>query len=533
MKDLFAHTALAQIPKILTLLDRNQHSPTYGCFDRNFWHYKIIDFPSGMAQEFVLPLALAYTTDILDNSFYHQQVLKQWVAAGIDYALKSAHPDGSCDDYFPFERAAGATAFSLYACIESYWRLSFDNQKMLAFFRQRADWLADHQESGQLTNHQALIVLCLELLSRLLKTDRWNQVKSQRLMQIFDWQNSEGWFQEYEGCDLGYQTLTISCLARIYALNPDERLKASLIKAVALAAEFVHPDGSFGGEYSSRNTYNFFPHGFELIGRWHPPALSINDQILQGLANGKAPCYADDHLIGHHTWNYLLAWQDFVVDRPPLSSRSNERIWFRQAKLLIDRRQGTELYVALHKGGVFKLFRDQQLIVSDTQFSLQVRQGSETRNAVGHLIDGYEIKVDIDEIIIQGQLGWAKQKQMTPLNLLILRIMMLTLGRFNPNLIRKLLQNILIIGKHNAPFQFMRRLRWQDERWHITDELYAHNRDNTWNQVISAKIGSDQTSIYVVMSRPFQSGQLQEWLDLTEQVQHLQPGEVLRVERWI
>ena len=45
-RDLFAQEALAQIPKILTLGDRNPHSPTYGCFDRNFWHYKIIDFPS-------------------------------------------------------------------------------------------------------------------------------------------------------------------------------------------------------------------------------------------------------------------------------------------------------------------------------------------------------------------------------------------------------------------------------------------------------------------------------------------------------
>ena len=57
-RDLFAREALAQIPKILTLQDRNAHSLTYGCFDRNFWHYKIIDFPAGMAAEFVWPLAL-------------------------------------------------------------------------------------------------------------------------------------------------------------------------------------------------------------------------------------------------------------------------------------------------------------------------------------------------------------------------------------------------------------------------------------------------------------------------------------------
>jgi hypothetical protein len=66
-RDLFAREALVQIPKLLTLLDRNAHSPTYGCFDRNFWQYKIIDFPSGMAQEFVWPLALAYDTDVPDN----------------------------------------------------------------------------------------------------------------------------------------------------------------------------------------------------------------------------------------------------------------------------------------------------------------------------------------------------------------------------------------------------------------------------------------------------------------------------------
>lgn len=526
-RDRFAREALAQIPKILTLLDRNPHSPTYGCFDRNFWHYKIIDFPSGMAQEFVLPLTLAYLTPVSDNPFYGQSVIKQWVAAGMHYAAKSAHADGSCDDYFPFERAGGAAAFSLLACIESYMRLEFQDAKLLDFFSCRADWLAHHQESGRLTNHQALIVLCLELLSRLLNTDRWDRAKAQRLEQVFDWQNEEGWFQEYEGCDPGYHTLTISCLARIYQMNPDPRLKQSLIKAVELATHFVHPDGSFGGEYTSRNTYNFFPHGFELVGQWLPAALAINDRFLVGLANGKAPCYADDHIIGHHTWNYLLTWHDFVADRPALSPRLDGRIWLPQARLLIDRRQGTELYLALNKGGVFKLFQNAELTAADTQFSLQVRQGNKIKNAVGHLVSDYTVEIEPDEILIRGQLGWAKQKQMTPLNLMILRVVMLTVGRFFPNLIRKILQKLLIVGKSDAPFQFVRRFRWQNGHWHVTDELRA----NRWDDVVTAGIGCDQTSIYVVMSRTFQVGQLQEWLDLTEAVKSLNLGEPLKVER--
>jgi hypothetical protein len=526
-KNLFAREALAQIPKILTLLDRNPHSPTYGCFDRNFWQYKIIDFPSGMSQEFVYPLALAYHTDLDCNPFYQQPIIKDWIRAGISYAAQTAHSDGSCDDYFPYERAAGAAAFSLLAGIESYTLMQLDEPELLSFLARRADWLATHQESGRLTNHQALIVLCLELLAKLLKSDRWKQSKRERLEQVLSWQNSEGWFQEYEGCDPGYHTLTISCLARIYELNPSDRLKDALAKAVILAAQFVHPDGSYGGEYTSRNTYNFFPHGFELVGKWLPEALNINDQFLKGLANSLAPCYADDHIIGHHTWNYLLAYRDFVSVRPPLKSRPQGRFWLPEGGILIDRRDQTELYLALNKGGVFKLFINGKLVASDTQFSLQVAGENKIKNAIGHLVDNYQTKVEQDEIIIKGLLGWAKQKQMNPFNLIILRIVMLSVGRFFPNLIRTILQKILITGKQNAPFSFRRKLCWKHGAWQVTDELSSSN----WNKVISGGIGGDQTSIYVVMSRTFQLGQLQPWLDLTEQIEQLSAGETLRLER--
>ena len=329
-KDLFAREAIAQIPKILTLLDRNPHSPTYGCFDRSFWQYKVLDFPSGMSQEFVYPLALAYYTDIDNNPFYHQSVIIDWVEAGILYAAKSSHPDGSCDDYFPYERAGGAAAFSLLACIESYTLMGLNNPEILRFFVKRADWLAHHQESGRLTNHQALIVLCLELLSRLLQDNRWDKSKQERLEQVLSWQNPEGWFQEYEGCDPGYHTLTISCLARVYELNPSNPLKDAIAKAVILASQFVHPDGSYGGEYTSRNTYNFFPHGFELVGKWMPEALNINDRFLQGLAKGLAPCYADDRIIGHHTWNYLLTWRDYIGDRPEIKPHPPGRFYLEE-----------------------------------------------------------------------------------------------------------------------------------------------------------------------------------------------------------
>ncbi len=547
-RDLFAYEALRQIPKLLTLQDRNPHSPTYGCFDRNFWQYKIIDFPSGMSQEFVWPLALVYDLPLPNNPYYQQQAVKSWVEAGILYAARSAHRDGSCDDYFPFERAGGAAAFSLLACLEAYQRLSLHNTEhsaeALRFFELRANWLAHHNESGQLTNHQALIVLCLLHAGVVLKTDRWEGAIAERLNRVFSWQNSEGWFQEYEGCDPGYHTLTVSCLAQIYELEQtltsggqlakgvidSPRLRQALTEAVRLAAHFVHPDGSYGGEYTSRNTYNFFPHGFELVGRWLPEALSINDRFAKGLEKGLGACYTDDHIVGHHTWNYLLTWQDAVTNRPPIRwPKKQARVWLKNARVLIDRRADSHLYLALNKGGTFKFFQGNHLTCSDTQFSVQVRQGRSLKNAVGHLVGPYEVQVDDNEITIQGALGWAKQKQMTTLNLLILRAVMFTVGRFFPNMIRKLLQKVLITGKNAAPFDFERRLVWQEEShtWQVIDQL----RSPDWSQVVSAGIAADQTSIYVVMSRTFQLGQLQPWLDLTEKVKKLEKGEVLSVVR--
>ena len=526
-RDLFACEALKQIPKILTLMDRNRHSPTYGCCDRTFWQYKVIDFPAGMSQEFVYPLALAYHCNLADNIFYQQPAIKEWVEAGIVYAAKSSHPNGSCDDYFPYERAAGAAAFSLLACIESYRLMGLHNPQLLDFFGRRADWLAKHQESGRLTNHQALIVLCLELLGKLVKSDRWDTYKAERLEQVLAWQNPEGWFIEYEGCDPGYHTLTISCLARVYELNPSERLKRAIALGVKLAGEFVHADGSYGGEYTSRNTYNFFPHGFELVGKWLPEALNINDRFLQGLAKGLGSCYADDRIVGHHTWNYLLAWNDFVPTRPLLQPRLPGRFYLQQGGIIIDRRGNTELYLALNKGGVFKLFRDNKLVASDTQFSLLFREGKKLRNAVAHLVGNYEVTVEDDLIAIAGNLGWAKQKQMNSLNLIILRLVMLSLGRFFPNLIRRILQNILITGKTDAPFRFKRTLAWQGDRWQVRDELISES----WQNVTAVDLGCDRTSIYVVMSRTFQPGQLQPAWDLSDHLPSLRSGESLKLVR--
>ena len=180
--------------------------------------------------------------------------------------------------------------------------------------------------------------------------------------------------------------------------------------------------------------------------------------------------------------------------------------------------------MALNKGGSFKLFRRGEFVASDTQISLKMRDGS---TAVCHHIDDYAIDVGADYIEIAGNAGWAKQKLMLPLDNILLRTFMLTIGRFFPGFVRRLLQQILITYKRIAPFQFSRRFEWEGGELIVSDCIGAEK----WDDVISAGVGGHQTSISVVQSRPYHPSQHQPWLDITKKTQKLKSGQALRIKR--
>ncbi len=102
------------------------------------------------------------------------------------------------------------------------------------------------------------------------------------------------------------------------------------------------------------------------------------------------------------------------------------------------------------------------------------------RRATPSRISSGNIDVDARSrrpITIRGKLGWAKTKQMTTFNLVVLRVLMFTVGRFFPDLIRKLLQRLLITGKKSAPLQFTRTLAWEGDRLRVIDELTTPSWD--------------------------------------------------------
>ncbi|HEX7181706.1 MAG TPA: hypothetical protein VF756_07675, partial [Thermoanaerobaculia bacterium] len=132
-----------QLPRVLTQMDRDPGSPTFGGFDRNHWHYKIRDFPSAILQQG------AFVVDALRRGLLgpvpDPQAAERWCAGAVNALGRQVDRAGGVDEYYPYERSYPAAAFGLWAAA----RLLADWQASAPHLAARIDLeplrrLADH-----------------------------------------------------------------------------------------------------------------------------------------------------------------------------------------------------------------------------------------------------------------------------------------------------------------------------------------------------------------------------------------------------
>ena len=518
-RDWYAYEALRALPRIILMIDKNRFSKTYGCFDREYWHYRTVDFPCGMNQEFCLPLALAYKYDLPHNPYYRNERLKELAVASIRFAAQSAHPDGTCDDYFPFEKALGALVFTLYAMTESYIELDLDDTQLLDFFRLRGDWLCNHNETGQLANHQAFAALALYNVYLLTGEQRFLDGSNHFRDITLSWQHDEGWFQEYEGADPGYHSCSIAFLAKLWQKSQDPALVEPVKRAVEFAAYFMHPDGSYAGEYGSRNTYHFYPHGFEVWGQFTPTATRIAQTFLQRSMPERRRYYNDDNrMCAHYVYDWIHAWRDYDVtnrDGTLDDHRPNFERWFDDAKMFVKKTDNYYAVFSPFKGGVLKVYDDNGPIHSDTGLLAKTADGEVL---VAHLVDDeHSIDVDLDagRFTVRGALSRRRYPLPSPVKQIAFRGMNLSVGRLGPNAVRAILQKVLITGKPRTDVRFERTVEFGDESIEIRDSIDASKTSTRFEDLAA---GSDATSIYVANSNTFQESVLLPWTELGQHV---------------
>ena len=143
---------------LLSEINRDPSSSSYGCFDRRYWAWKLTDFPEATFQRNLSGLSWYLHQLRIENK---GQFLVNVIKSGLIFALSIQHRDGSFDQAYPHEHSYGATGFLLPDLINAFLEIRSDCRDIEiksfeAGFRSAADFLVRSSEQHSLiSNHLA------------------------------------------------------------------------------------------------------------------------------------------------------------------------------------------------------------------------------------------------------------------------------------------------------------------------------------------------------------------------------------------
>lgn len=259
VKDTLRSVVEQQLPRMLTQVSRDADSPSYGCFDRNFWHYKIRDFSSIILQQG------GYALHCAVQHFFPNETQKkniQKLAAGAaSFWNQRAEKHGAFEEYYPFEQGYPPVAFSSLAVAklvhENVVSLS-EVKNGLAIAAKQLLTRFESQAANQQVAGTAALCVIRKIAPELVPQSELDEI----LHRTFAMQNDEGWFPEYDGPDIGYLSVTMDCLCDMYDFTGDERCITALEKACNFTAWFVLSSFAGAGMHNSRNTDYIVPYSF-------------------------------------------------------------------------------------------------------------------------------------------------------------------------------------------------------------------------------------------------------------------------------
>lgn len=294
----FFTIAKFSIPRILGLGDRDPESPTYGCFDRNYWHYKLLDLPNIRFQEAVSMLALLYRHNLVEE-FYQNQKVRSLAIAAIEFAFSRQNSDGSFNEVYPFERSFCGTSFAGCALAESMLALKLEGWE--AQLTKLADWLA-RNNNVEVANQMAAAANALYAVYAITHNTVYHDAALRKIDLMKRQKGQHRYLPEYGGFDLGYLSITLSHLASLWKLSHHEGVREMAEDAMDLIDETLDDYGRFDWMTMSRTTQFVYPHGFAVFKQF--PVL---EKLKNGLAGNMIlnPAWMDDRYCIAFALDYL------------------------------------------------------------------------------------------------------------------------------------------------------------------------------------------------------------------------------------
>ncbi len=427
----YAREIDSTLPRLLALADVDPLSPTRGFGDRQYWAWKLIDFPNGTLQGAVNGLSALLQMKAFSTRV-SQAALEQRVIDMLLATPRMMRRDGSFEEALPYEQSYCVTALVAYDYFNALARLpeGLPLPPAAAIERAIAFLVSRDETHALISNHLATAVVALLRWDRLCGDRRARDKAETLLERILYRQSREGWFVEYGGADPGYQTLCMTHLADAAEMLDDERLWQALGRGIDFIAHFVQPDGSFGGVYGSRATRIYYPAAMEMLARRFKNAEKIAARMRRSVAEAttvpltsidqpnflpvfnnycQALLSADPALGGEDTWS------------PPAG-----RHWMPEAGLLVDIGETHHTVISTRKGGVVYHWRRSELATSDAGLVLDTGDGGYLTSQTGGAVT---VELAEDRVRVVGRLTRRSLPLPNAFNFLVLRILALTVMR--------------------------------------------------------------------------------------------------------
>ena len=456
---IFRDEICKSLPRVLSLIETDETSLTYGMGDRYHWAWGLIDFGNGTFQGLANGFSRLWISGLWPYSTSTEKFIEK-INALFRGAKNLTRKDGSLEEAFPNEGSYCVTALVAYDLL-----VTIDLLHDLINEELKNEWLKivspmilflvrSDETHALISNHLATAVAALVRWSKMVGGGQDENSKADSLLErILSNQSSEGWFKEYEGADPGYQSLCTYYLADVHLNRKDLNLLDPLRKSVQFLWHFAHPDGSFGGHYGSRSTRFFYPGGLVALSEEMPEAHSlsefmaesISEQRVVGLSGMDEPNLAP--MFNSYAWAASLETKSplqnttALPDRIlPCKAKQPFRRNFAEAGILVDR--GVDHYTVLNykKGGVVQHYSRDKLHHVDTGIVIRAPNQKLGSNQF-HDVE-QRIELNDSKVVITSQVAEMSKKTISPAKFLILRILCLTVFRFS--LIREFVKRKLV-----------------------------------------------------------------------------------------
>ncbi|MEM3126727.1 MAG: hypothetical protein QW331_01510 [Candidatus Woesearchaeota archaeon] len=495
MSNVYQHGILCNIKRLLSLEDRNVGSPTYGCFDRSYWHYKQTDFACARSQEAVLTLAYIYSIPFKDNIYYKNPNIKEWILAGIKFWTQIQNKNGSFNEWYPDESSYVATAFSAFAISEALIAINEKPEKEVIDALEKAALYLKKRKERRVVNQEAGASAALLNIYLLTKKRSFLEAFDEKKEEVLKGQHEEGWWEEYGSVDAGYLSWTLYYLTKIFQKTKDKKIRDAICKALEFLDE-ISFKWTVGAEVTSRNTDYLAPLSFEYFkteASKHLAAISRSKDIADLFS-------LDDRYLSYMAYCWLDASQ--YADKKVNFNNKNISKFFKGAGISIMRNKKQLIY-STKKGGAFKLKIGNYYYFDS---GILVRFGNRLCGS-----GFYSEKTSYTETTSEGKLVVIDQKPLSFISYSGIRILSKTLfkNRLLAQLLKEKLRSLLIMRKKLSKIGFKRTFTIQQDSIIITDQLYQLPKNSKIYLGEKYSFTFIPSSRYFILSELNQKGKLE------------------------